>query len=122
MPKKAQPKKITFGADLIEGMKLVLAHGRGKIELEQVWPKQIDAKALRKGVKMSQAEFSRCLWHHQTRLAGVGGRRTSARLDRTRLSNCHRERTSRSSPGTRQRIARTGSPKPTPSDSALRSF
>ncbi|MBZ5621846.1 MAG: hypothetical protein LAQ69_24420 [Acidobacteriia bacterium] len=26
-----------FGADLIEGMKLVLAHQRGKIELEQAW-------------------------------------------------------------------------------------
>jgi putative transcriptional regulator len=52
-------KKTTFGADLIEGMKLVLAHQRGKIELEQVWPKPVDVKAIRKRVKMSQAEFSR---------------------------------------------------------------
>jgi hypothetical protein len=37
MPKKAPAKKTTFGADLIEGMKLVLAHQRCKIELEQVW-------------------------------------------------------------------------------------
>ena len=59
MPRKAAAKKTTFGADLIEGMKLVLAHQRGKIELEQVWPKPIDVKAIRKGVKMSQAEFSR---------------------------------------------------------------
>src|SRR5580704_4822119 len=59
MPKKAQPKKTTLGTDLIEGMNLVLAHQRGKIELEQVWPKPIDVKAIRKGVKMSQAEFSR---------------------------------------------------------------
>ena len=59
MPKKAQPKKTTFGADLIEGMKLVLAHQRGEIELEQVWPKPIDVKAIRKRVKMSQAEFAR---------------------------------------------------------------
>jgi putative transcriptional regulator len=58
MPKKTA-KKTTFGADLIEGMNLVLAHQRGKIELEQVWPKPIDVKAIRKRVKMSQAEFSR---------------------------------------------------------------
>jgi len=30
MPRKAAAKKTTFGADLIEGMKLVLAHQRGK--------------------------------------------------------------------------------------------
>ena len=59
MPKKAPAKKTAFGADLIEGMKLVLAHRRGKIELDRVWPKPIDVKAIRKGVKMSQAEFSR---------------------------------------------------------------
>src|SRR6202040_3806747 len=59
MPKKAAAKKTTFGADLIQGMKTVLAHHRGKIELEQVWPKPIDVKAIRKHVKMSQAEFSR---------------------------------------------------------------
>jgi len=29
MPRKAAAKKTTFGADLIEGMKLVLAHERG---------------------------------------------------------------------------------------------
>ena len=59
MPKKAAAKKTTLGADLIEGMKLVLAHKRDEIELEQVWPKPIDVKAIRKQVKMSQAEFSR---------------------------------------------------------------
>ena len=59
MPKKAPAKKTAFGADLIEGMELVLAHRRGKIELDRVWPKPIDVKAIRKGVKMSQAEFSR---------------------------------------------------------------
>lgn len=59
MAKKAGGKKTKFGADLIEGMKLVLAHDRGEIELEQVWPKPIDVKAIRKRVKMSQAEFSR---------------------------------------------------------------
>jgi len=47
MPKKAAANKKTFGTDLIEGMKLVLAHQRGKIELEQVWPKPIDVKAIR---------------------------------------------------------------------------
>src|SRR5579864_1168804 len=59
MPKKTGAKKTTFGADLIEGMTLVLAHDRGKLELAQVWPKPIDVKAIRKRVKMSQAEFSR---------------------------------------------------------------
>src|ERR1051325_8092531 len=59
MSRKTAAKKTPFGADLIEGMKLVLAHQRGGIELEQVWPKPIDVKAIRKRVKMSQAEFSR---------------------------------------------------------------
>src|SRR6202040_183977 len=59
MPRKAAVKATTLGADLIEGMKLVLGHHRGSIELEQVWPKPIDVKAIRKQVKMSQAEFSR---------------------------------------------------------------
>src|SRR5579862_5931130 len=59
MSKKPAAKKTTFGADLIEGMKLVLAHQRGKIKLEQVWPRPIDVKAIRKRVKMSQAEFAR---------------------------------------------------------------
>jgi putative transcriptional regulator len=57
--KKAAVKRNTVGADLIEGMKLVQAHQRGEVELEQVWPKPIDVKAIRKQVKMSQAEFSR---------------------------------------------------------------
>ena len=59
MPRKANAEKTSFGADLIEGMKQVLAHQRGKLELEQVWPKPIDVKAIRKKVKMSQSEFSR---------------------------------------------------------------
>jgi putative transcriptional regulator len=59
MRNKAAAKKSSFGGDLIEGMKLVAAHQRGEIELEQVWPKPIDVKAIRKRVKMSQAEFSR---------------------------------------------------------------
>jgi putative transcriptional regulator len=59
MPKKAPLKKTAFGADLIEGMRMVLAHQRAEIELEQVWPRPVDVKAIRKGVRMSQAEFSR---------------------------------------------------------------
>jgi putative transcriptional regulator len=59
MPKRSPVKKNSFAADLVEGMKLVAAHHRGEIELEQVWPKPIDVKAIRKRVKMSQAEFSR---------------------------------------------------------------
>jgi len=59
MPRKTGAKKAAFGADLIEGMKVVLDHQRGRIELEQVWPKPVDVKAIRKRVKMSQAEFAR---------------------------------------------------------------
>lgn len=59
MPRKVSAKKTSVGADLIEGMKLVLAHQRGKVELEQVWPRPIDVKAIRRQVKMSQTEFSR---------------------------------------------------------------
>src|SRR5689334_16237292 len=59
MRKITAAKESSFGADLIEGMKLVLAHQRGEIELEQVWPKPVDVKAIRKGVNMSQAQFSR---------------------------------------------------------------
>lgn len=60
MPRKTTASKAaTFGEELIGGMQLVLAHQRGKIELEQVWPKPVDVKAIRKSVKMSQAEFAR---------------------------------------------------------------
>ena len=59
MRKKAAAKKSSFGVDLIEGLNLVAAHQRGESGLEQVWPKPIDVKAIRKRVKMSQAEFSR---------------------------------------------------------------
>ena len=59
MPKKTAAKKANFGAELIEGMKPVLAHRRGKVVLEQVWPKPIDSKAIRRRVKMSQTEFAR---------------------------------------------------------------
>jgi len=55
----ARKKAPTFGEDLIEGMTIVVAHHRGKADLEQVWPKPIDVKAIRKSVKMSQAEFAR---------------------------------------------------------------
>ena len=48
MRKNAPAKKSSFGADLIEGMKLVAAHQRGEIELEQLWPKPVDVKAIRK--------------------------------------------------------------------------
>jgi putative transcriptional regulator len=57
MPRKAKVKSV--GADLVEGMKLVLEHERGTVKLAQVWPKPINVKAIRKRVKMSQAEFSK---------------------------------------------------------------
>src|SRR5882672_5248945 len=59
MAKRTPAKKNSFGADLIEDMKTVLAHQRGEVEVEQVRPKPVDVKAIRKRVKMSQAEFSR---------------------------------------------------------------
>ena len=61
MPTKATVKRkaTTFGEDLIEGMNLVLAHQLGKVEPEQVWPKPVDVKAIRRRVEMSQAEFAR---------------------------------------------------------------
>jgi putative transcriptional regulator len=56
---KKTAKKSNFGPDMIEAMKVVLDHQRGKIELEQVWPRPVDVKAVRKSVKMSQSEFAR---------------------------------------------------------------
>ena len=68
MPGKNAPKKITsLGEDLIEGMNVVLAHERGEIELEQVWPRPVDVKAIRERVKMSQTEFARA--YHISRRA-----------------------------------------------------
>jgi putative transcriptional regulator len=40
-------------------MKIVLAHQRGRLDLKQVWPTPLDVKAIRRRVKMSQAEFAR---------------------------------------------------------------
>ena len=59
MPEKETANTTAFGRDMIADMKAVLAHHRGEIELEQVWPKPFDVKAVRRRVKMSQAEFSR---------------------------------------------------------------
>lgn len=59
MAGKTRAGKSMFGAELIEGMDLVLAHAHGEVELEQVWPKPINIKALRRQVKMAQTEFSR---------------------------------------------------------------
>ena len=56
MPRKA--KAAGCGADTVEGIKLVLAHQRGAMQLDQVRAKSIDVKAIRKRVKMSQTEFS----------------------------------------------------------------
>src|ERR1700683_1851622 len=53
------PKKTGFGSNLIGEMKLVLAHQRGKVELEQLWPKPIDVTAIRRRGKRSQPEFAR---------------------------------------------------------------
>jgi putative transcriptional regulator len=59
MAGKTPKEKSSLGTDLIESMELVLAHTRSEVELEQVWPKPVDIKAIRRQVKMSQTEFSR---------------------------------------------------------------
>jgi len=88
----------------VEGMKLVLAHQRGKIEMEQVWPKPIDVKAIRRRVKMSQSEFSRTYGISKRALQEweQGGR--PAGLRRARVPNRHSERTSRGAPRPRPRM------------------
>lgn len=80
MPKKTAAKKAAFGTESIEGMKLVLAHERGRIELEQVWPRPIDIKAIRKRVKMSQTDFSRiyCIGKRAPQEWEQGGRQTDS--------------------------------------------
>jgi len=45
---KAPGKPTAFGEALIEGLTQVLSHHRGEIELEQVWPKPIDVKSIRR--------------------------------------------------------------------------
>ncbi len=85
MRKGSSGKKSSFGADLIEGMKLIAAHKRGEIELEQVWPRPIDVKAIRKQVKMSQAEFSRT--YGISKRAGMGAGRPATGFGRARLSD-----------------------------------
>jgi hypothetical protein len=40
--------KTSFGQDLVEAMKLILAHHRGEIELEQLLPKPRVPKSARK--------------------------------------------------------------------------
>jgi putative transcriptional regulator len=76
MAGKTSTGKSTFGSELIEGMEVVLAHARGKVELEQVWPKAIDIKTIRRQVKMSQAEFSRayCISKRALQEREQGGR------------------------------------------------
>ena len=49
----AKPKAASFGEELIESMREVIAHQRGEIELEQVWPESVDTKAKRKPVRKS---------------------------------------------------------------------
>jgi hypothetical protein len=51
MPNRIRAKK-SFGAELIEDMKAVVAHQRGLVELDQVWPKPIDVRAFGGQVKM----------------------------------------------------------------------
>ena len=102
MPKKAAAKKSSFGAELIEGMKLVAAHQRGEIELEQVWPKPIDVKAIRKRVKMSQAEFSRAYGISKRALQEWEQGGPPAGFRRKGLPHGHRERAGRCPAGAGQ--------------------
>ena len=74
-----------MGADLIEGMRLALAHRRGEIELDQVWAKPVDVKAIRKRVRMSQAEFA------QTYRIGKRALQEWEQGGRPRVPDRHRE-------------------------------
>lgn len=76
MPKKTTGNKNSFGADLIAGLRTVLAHQCGAVALDRVWPNPDDVKAIRKRVKMSQAEFSRAYGISKRALQewGQGGR------------------------------------------------
>lgn len=40
-------QKTSFAQDLVEAMKLIAAHLRGEIELEQIWPKLHPPKSIR---------------------------------------------------------------------------
>src|ERR1700704_3304539 len=104
MPKKTGAQKTTFGADLIEGTKLVLDHQRGKVELEQVWPKPIDVKAIRRRVKMSQAEFSRAYGISKRTLQEWEAGRSPAGIGRARIPDRHSESTRCHTPGARPRM------------------
>jgi putative transcriptional regulator len=107
MPKKAADRKSAFGADLIEGIRLVAAHQRGEIDLEQVWPKPIDVKAIRKRLKMSQAEFSSAYGISKRGLQEweQGGRQPDSAA---RLSHRHCERAGGRAPRACERLRAPG--------------
>jgi putative transcriptional regulator len=57
--RKAKPKSTKLGRILIKGMKQILAHTRGEIELESyTLPDPIDVKAIRRRSGLSQAKFA----------------------------------------------------------------
>jgi len=72
-----------------------IAHQRGDVELEQAWPRPVDVKAIRKCVKMSQAEFPRAYGIGKRALAGMGVRWASSGFSRLRLPDSDRERAGR---------------------------
>jgi DNA-binding XRE family transcriptional regulator len=78
------------------------------IELEQVWPKPVDVKAIRRRVKMSQAEFSRAYGISKPTLQEweQGGRQPDSAA---RVPDSHSEKTRCGAPGTRQRMTHTPS-------------
>ena len=45
---RLESEKQSFGHDLVEAMKLITAHLRGEIELEQACPKRFPPKGVRK--------------------------------------------------------------------------
>ena len=54
-----KPKTTRLGRSLVKGMKQVLAHVRGEIQLEGYsLPGPVDVKAIRTKAGMSQAEFA----------------------------------------------------------------
>jgi putative transcriptional regulator len=56
-----RPKRTKFGQELLESMRLIIAHQRGEIQLPTrriVLPDEVDVRQVRQQTGMSQGEFA----------------------------------------------------------------
>ena len=83
MAKKTGAKKTAFGADLIEGMKLVLAHQRGKMELEQGLAETDRREGNSQACENVAGGILSSVSNQQARIAGVGAGRAATRFGRS---------------------------------------